>query len=234
MTRRTNLSDVRGLLRPDQVLPREPEPSGETMEQREEVCAAWHALPDELRKDPRLTRLYHALGGPRMDDPTEAEAGVPVIPELDMNGEPFADGVKEPPALPTTDELEDLWQTTHYGHPADFAADVLERWGGWMPGLLGHGGALQEAIKIQAQRNASVDACRWPDCGCHAPQGPGECRRTAGVTPPAKPLWQQHEERIKQLMEQAGFPNSMALYQAFKQFAQELTAGVVPTGGDDA
>lgn len=19
--------------------------------------------------------------------------------------------------------------------------------------------------------------CRWPDCGCYSPQGPGECRR---------------------------------------------------------
>lgn len=27
-------------------------------------------------------------------------------------------------------------------------------------------------------------ACRWPDCGCHAPQGPGACRRTAGVRVP--------------------------------------------------
>jgi hypothetical protein len=60
-----------------------PEPSGETMAQREEVCAAWADLPDELRKDPRLTRLYHALGGPRMDDPTEANAGVG-IPQTDQ------------------------------------------------------------------------------------------------------------------------------------------------------
>lgn len=50
-----------------------PELSGETIQQREEVCDAWHALPDDLRKDPRLTRLYHALGGPRMDDPAEAD-----------------------------------------------------------------------------------------------------------------------------------------------------------------
>lgn len=29
---------------------------------------------------------------------------------------------------------------------------------------------------------AGVAACRWPDCGCHAAQGPGECRaRAAGV-----------------------------------------------------
>jgi hypothetical protein len=24
-----------------------------------------------------------------------------------------------------------------------------------------------------------VTACRWPDCDCHSPQGPGECRRRA-------------------------------------------------------
>jgi hypothetical protein len=46
------------------------------MAQREELCAAWHALPDELRKDLRLTRLYHALGGPRMEEPAEAVAPV--------------------------------------------------------------------------------------------------------------------------------------------------------------
>lgn len=51
------------------------EPSGETLAQREAVCEAWHALPDELRKDERLTRLYHALGGPHMHEPTAA--GVP-------------------------------------------------------------------------------------------------------------------------------------------------------------
>lgn len=49
------------------------EPSGETLAQREEVCAAWAALPDDLRKDPRLTPLYRALGGPRMDMPSESE-----------------------------------------------------------------------------------------------------------------------------------------------------------------
>ena len=40
--------------------------------QRDEVCAAWHALPDDLRQDQRLTRLYHALGGPHMEEPTDA------------------------------------------------------------------------------------------------------------------------------------------------------------------
>lgn len=46
--------------------------SGETIQQRDAVCEAWAALPDDLRKDQRLTRLYHALGGPRMDMPSEA------------------------------------------------------------------------------------------------------------------------------------------------------------------
>jgi hypothetical protein len=56
-------------------LPQEPreaaltEPSGETLAQREEVCAAWADLPDELRKDKRLRRLYLALGGVNMEEP---------------------------------------------------------------------------------------------------------------------------------------------------------------------
>lgn len=39
------------------------EPSGETMAQREEVCAAWADLPAELTAHPGLKRLYRALGG---------------------------------------------------------------------------------------------------------------------------------------------------------------------------
>lgn len=42
---------------------------------------------------------------------------------------------------PTNEELEDLWHGSHLGHPADFAADVLERWGGAPSGLMGYGGA---------------------------------------------------------------------------------------------
>lgn len=26
-----------------------------------------------------------------------------------------------------------------------------------------------------------LKVCRWPECDCHGPQGPGECRRTAGI-----------------------------------------------------
>lgn len=73
------LSELRGLLRPDQVIATD-SPSGETVLQREEVCAAWCALPDDLRKDERMTRLYHALGGPRMDDPASTIDGVSVPP----------------------------------------------------------------------------------------------------------------------------------------------------------
>jgi len=46
-----------------------------------------------------------------------------------------------PQAAPSNDELDALWQQ-HAGHPADFAADVLERWGGWPTGTLGHGGTV--------------------------------------------------------------------------------------------
>jgi hypothetical protein len=49
--------------------------SGETLQQRDAVCAAWHALPDELRRDPRLSQLYHALGGPSMESIAEAAHG---------------------------------------------------------------------------------------------------------------------------------------------------------------
>lgn len=46
-----------------------------------------------------------------------------------------------PPAIPCNEELERVAEG-HQGHPADFAADVLQRWGGWQPGLLGYGGKL--------------------------------------------------------------------------------------------
>ena len=36
--------------------------------------------------------------------------------------------------------------------------------------------------------------------------------------------WKESDERIRQLMEQAGLPNSMALYQAFERFETELRA----------
>jgi hypothetical protein len=52
----------------------EAELSGETVSQREEVCAAWNDLPAALRCHPGLKRLYRALGGVRMDMPSEAEA----------------------------------------------------------------------------------------------------------------------------------------------------------------
>lgn len=59
--------------------------SGETLQQREEVCAAWHALPDDLRKDARLTRLYHALGGPHMEEPDLCSVPFPQIDQPKEN-----------------------------------------------------------------------------------------------------------------------------------------------------
>jgi hypothetical protein len=51
---------------------------------------------------------------------------------------------RTPWTLPTNEELERVYEN-HQGHAADFAADVLERWGGWQRGLLGYGGRLAEA-----------------------------------------------------------------------------------------
>lgn len=50
------------------------------------------------------------------------------------------------PVAPTNEELEVLWNDAHYGHAADFAADVLERWGGWQAGMLGYGGSLNAQV----------------------------------------------------------------------------------------
>jgi hypothetical protein len=101
---------------------------------------------------------------------------------------------KSPNELPTTEELEALYETTHYGHPADFAADVLERWGGWMPGLLGHGGALQKAVKLQAgERESEARGARCGSYECKASQqdgvlcADGDCDIASGVRAAALP-----------------------------------------------
>jgi hypothetical protein len=57
--------------------------------------------------------------------------------------------VQDPAEHPTNEELEDLWHGSHFGHPADFAADVLERWGGAPSGLMGHGGSLNKPAAPQ-------------------------------------------------------------------------------------
>lgn len=75
------------------------------------------------------------------------------------------------------------------------------------------------------------------DRSCSTCANHGDQKHTPGVigspcsncsAPPRLSNWTPTQDlidtRIKQLMQQAGFPNSMALYQAFKQFAQELTA----------
>lgn len=40
------------------------------------------------------------------------------------------------------------------------------------------------------------------------------------------PKWKQHDLRIKELMAGLGMPDSMSLYSAFKQFANELCPSV--------
>ena len=52
-----------------------------------------------------------------------------------------------PTNLPTAAELNTIW--LDYDDPVDFAGAVLERWGGWLPGILGYGGAL--AARLQPQ-----------------------------------------------------------------------------------
>lgn len=86
----------------------------------DEIDAAFDAL-DLLRESTTVKEMRRALEG--------FAAG-------------RAAGVEPALVEPTNDELEALWETTHCGHPADFAADVLERWGGWPPGVLGHGGSF--------------------------------------------------------------------------------------------
>lgn len=87
-------------------------------------------------------------------------------PQADTSG---AAGERE---WPTNDELVDIWNEQHHGHPADFAADVLERWGGCPAGLLGNGGALSKRptaapSPVQAQPVASDElrdvAQRFPE-----------------------------------------------------------------------
>lgn len=60
---------------------------------------------------------------------------------------------------PTNEDFQTLWDECHQGHPADFAADVLERWGGWPVGALGHGGFAaidRKALAEEAKRLANL------------------------------------------------------------------------------
>jgi hypothetical protein len=78
-------------------------------------------------------------------------------------------------AAPANEEFEELWNS-HVGHPADFAADVLERWGGWPMGIMGYGGSRNresDAIKIA---HAALAA---PAATAQASSEPTEPRHTA-------------------------------------------------------
>ena len=126
-----------------------------------EAHAAQHAesgapAPDAERVDAIVTGLYRRFKdwskrgfGP--DDVTWCEVKADVIALI-------ASGAAEGGAqveLPSNEELESVWEN-HVGHPADFAADVLQRWGGWQPGLLGYGGKLAEALAAQSQGAQAV------------------------------------------------------------------------------
>jgi hypothetical protein len=134
-------------------------------DKREEVTDGSKPIPLWQARE-ALDELEAAARG---DEPFNHFAAGLVRSALEQAAAPEAPALGES-NLPTTDDLEALYETTHYGHPADFAADVLERWGGWMPGLLGHGGALQDAVKIRERRAA--------------PEAPAQCREpspTAGM-----------------------------------------------------
>lgn len=78
-----------------------------------------------------------------------------------LNGEEHAaltvaiDVMGNPPELPTNEVLEKV-ASGHQGHPADFAADVLQRWGGWQAGLLGYGGRINAVDQAQANHAATL------------------------------------------------------------------------------
>lgn len=40
--------------------------------------------------------------------------------------------------------------------------------------------------KAAKSGTADDQRCRWPECGCYSPQGPGECRR-AGIYANSEP-----------------------------------------------
>lgn len=78
-----------------------------------------------------------------------------------LNGEEHAaltvaiDVMGKPPELPTNEVLEKV-ASGHQGHPADFAADVLQRWGGWQAGLLGYGGRINAVDQAQPHHAATL------------------------------------------------------------------------------
>jgi hypothetical protein len=86
----------------------------------------------------RSIRERHVLNG-------EEQAALTVAIEV----------MRNPPEMPTNEALEKV-ASGHKGHPADFAADVLQRWGGWQAGLLGYGGKINAVGMAQANHAATL------------------------------------------------------------------------------
>lgn len=77
----------------------------------------------------RMCKHYRGPEYPRLT------AQTPPAPDVEQRG------------YPSNEALEQLWEA-HAGHPADFGAAVLEKWGGWQDGFLGYGGSASTAPKI--------------------------------------------------------------------------------------
>lgn len=71
--------------------------------------------------------------------PSEINPNATSVLDLFMSDIEPATSATDAGQAPTNEAFEALWEK-HAGHPADFAADVLEQWGGWPTGILGQGG----------------------------------------------------------------------------------------------
>jgi hypothetical protein len=88
--------------------------------------------------------------------------------------------MRKSPEVPTNEALEKV-ASGHQGHPADFAADVLERWGGWQHGLMGYGGGLNATNPDVQPKGTEPPRCQYCDGtgDVHSPDGRwlGECNQ---------------------------------------------------------
>jgi hypothetical protein len=95
---------------------------------------------------------WHAEGtGPMANYPAGIGTWRNAAPQQSLA--PAADKIE----IPSNEELDELYEA-HVGHPADFAADVLERWGGWPMGILGQGGSGVLPVAAEGQVSAAAPA----------------------------------------------------------------------------
>jgi hypothetical protein len=93
---------------------------------------------------------WHAEGtGPMANYPAGIGTWRNASPQQSLA--PAADKIE----IPSNEEFDKLYES-HVGHPADFAADVLERWGGWPMGILGQGGSGVLPVAAEGQVSAAA------------------------------------------------------------------------------